>query len=199
MKNSIDKHFGFNDNQYNLIEYLIANQDKSALIDSMGCPTSKFNELLKYISYMSDFEKHCFLIYHVEKGQFIGKSFEEAIENILTLKLTEQQRDKIAIKRPEEFFPVEYDIYWFLKKYKNTFLPFGIHGLMLNDVYYFRRNEIHNPSIYNYFYHIIESAKTNISKDNVKTNLEKTIAYNNLNSIVDDFESKYNPMNVIRT
>lgn len=198
MKNSIDQYFGLNDKQYNLIKYLITNQDKGALIDSMGCPTSKFNELLERISYLSDFEKHCFLIYHSENGHFRGNSFEDAIENILSLTLTEQQREKIKIKRPEEYFPVEHDIHWFLEKYKDTFLPYGIHGLMLNDVYYFRRDEIHNPSIYNYFYHIIESAKSRINNNIAITNFEKTEAQNKLNIIIKEFETKYNPTRSIR-
>ena len=198
LKNSIDQYFGLNDNKYDLIKYLIANQDKAALIDSLGCSTSKFNELLKYISYMSDFEKHCFLIYHSENGDFSGNSFEDAIENILSLTRTEQQRERIEIKRPEEYFPVKYDIHWFLKKYKDTFLPYGIHDLMLNDIYYFRRDEIHNPSIYNYFYHIIESAKSNINNSKAKTNLEKIEAHNKLNIIINKFESKYNPTKSIR-
>ena len=194
----MDQVYGLNSKQYELLKYLIVNQDKGELADSMGEPTNKLNELLKYISYMSDFEKYCFLIYHNESSDFIVELFEDAIENILSIKLSKQQRDKIEIERPDEYFPVKNDIHWFLKKYGDAFLPYGIHDLMINDTYYFRRDEICNPSIYNYFYFIFESAKSNINKDSATSESERSEAHNNLNFIVNNFETKYNPIKAIR-
>lgn len=198
IKNSMDRFFGLSVDQYDLIKFLIANQDKRVLTDSMGYPTTKLNELINYISYMSDFEKYCFLIYHCERGHFSGETFEEAIENILSLTLNKKQRETIEIKIPDEYFPVKYNINWFIKKYKDTFLPYGIHDHMLNDGYYFRRNEIKNPSIYKYFYHIVESAKSKINDDFVKSEAEKNEAHNKLKIIIEDFENKYNPTKTIR-
>lgn len=198
IKYSMDQIYGLNSKQYELLKYLIVNQDKGDLVELIDEPNNKLNELLKYISYMSDFEKYCFLIYHNESSDFIGELFEDAIENILSMKLSKQQRDKIEIKRPDEYFPVKYDIDWFLKKYGDTFLPYGIHDLMLNDTYYFRRDEISNPSIYNYFYFIFESAKSNINKDSATSESERSEAHNNLNIIVNNFETKYNPIRAIR-
>lgn len=198
VKKSIEICNGLNNRQFELIKYLIENQDKGELFNSIGTPNSKFNELLKYISYLSDFEKYCFLIYHNESNDSKVETFEDAIENILSLPLSKQQRDRIEIKTPNEYFPVKYNIRWFLKNYKDTFLPYGIHDLMINDGYYFRRNEINNPSIYNYFYHIIESAKSNINNGFIKSELEKIEAHNNLTIIINNFESKYNPIKEIR-
>jgi hypothetical protein len=178
---------GLDSSKYELLRYLISNQNRSELIDAMGKTTHKLDELLRKISYMTDFQKYCFLIYYHE-----ADSFEDAIEEILSLELSTEQRNNIAIKLPDEYFPIKYDIGWFLDNYKDTFLPYGIHDLMINDTYYFRRSEIQNPSIYNYFYHIIEVAESKIKDDQNKSATEKIDARNNLIDIVNFFEKNYN-------
>lgn len=189
---------GLDSHNYELLRYLISNLDRINLVDTLANAIPKKDKFLRRLNYMSDFEKYCFLIYHRERTGIVGDSFEDAIEQILSLKLSTEQRMEIAIKSPEEYFPIKYDIGWFLDNFKDTFLPYGIHDLMINDTYYFRRSEIQNPSIYNYFYHLIEVAESNIKDDRNKSETEISEARKKLIEIVNSFENNYNSTKVIR-
>lgn len=101
IKKLMDPYFGLNVNQYDLMKYLISNLDKDVLIDSMRCLTSKFNELIQYISYMSDFEIEVLTPKQIE--EYKGKQQANSVDSLKKMQVLKKMLENNLITA------IEYD------------------------------------------------------------------------------------------